>query len=62
MHGMNDDVNVRNFGGLARYMPITFATFGLGYLALIGSRSCPGTTRRTPSLKPRRLNRAGGAR
>jgi len=36
MHGMNDDVNMRNFGGLARYMPITFATFGLGYLALIG--------------------------
>jgi NADH-quinone oxidoreductase subunit L len=36
MHGMNDDVNMRHFGGLARFMPITFATFGLGYLALIG--------------------------
>ena len=24
------------FGGLARYLPITFGTFGLGYLALIG--------------------------
>nr|WP_258175028.1 NADH-quinone oxidoreductase subunit L [Actinopolyspora mortivallis] len=36
MHGMNDEVNMRRFGGLYRYMPITFATFGLGYLALIG--------------------------
>ncbi|GAA1882058.1 NADH-quinone oxidoreductase subunit L [Pseudonocardia ailaonensis] len=36
MHAMNDDVNMRRFGGLARYMPITFVTFGLGYLALIG--------------------------
>jgi NADH-quinone oxidoreductase subunit L len=36
MHGMNDDVNMRNFGGLRKKMPITFFTFGLGYLALIG--------------------------
>jgi NADH-quinone oxidoreductase subunit L len=36
MHAMNDDVDMRRFGGLARYMPITFVTFGLGYLALIG--------------------------
>jgi NADH-quinone oxidoreductase subunit L len=36
MHAMNDDVDMRRFGGLARHMPITFVTFGLGYLALIG--------------------------
>ncbi|MGH3516553.1 MAG: NADH-quinone oxidoreductase subunit L [Haloechinothrix sp.] len=36
MHGMNDEVDIRKFGGLYRTMPITFATFGLGYLALIG--------------------------
>jgi NADH-quinone oxidoreductase subunit L len=36
MHGMNDDVNMRRFGGLRKAMPITFATFGLGYLAIIG--------------------------
>src|SRR5262249_20779879 len=36
MHGMNDEVNMRRFGGLAPYMPVTFVTFGLGYLALIG--------------------------
>jgi NADH-quinone oxidoreductase subunit L len=36
MHAMNDDVNMRHFGGLWRKMPVTFVTFGLGYLALIG--------------------------
>ena len=36
MHAMNDDVDMRHYGGLARHMPITFVTFGLGYLALIG--------------------------
>jgi NADH-quinone oxidoreductase subunit L len=36
MHAMNDDVDMRRYGGLAKYMPITFVTFGLGYLALIG--------------------------
>jgi NADH-quinone oxidoreductase subunit L len=36
MHAMHDEVDMRRFGGLARYLPITFATFGLGYLALIG--------------------------
>ncbi|WP_406566997.1 NADH-quinone oxidoreductase subunit L [Actinoallomurus rhizosphaericola] len=36
MHAMNDDVNMRKFGGLRKVMPITFATFGLGYLAIIG--------------------------
>ncbi|MGH3565829.1 MAG: NADH-quinone oxidoreductase subunit L [Pseudonocardia sp.] len=36
MHAMHDDVDMRRYGGLARYLPITFVTFGLGYLALIG--------------------------
>jgi len=36
MHGMNDEVNMRRYGGLRKFMPITFATFGLGYLAIIG--------------------------
>ena len=36
MHGMDDEVNMRKFGGLRKFMPITFATFGLGYLAIIG--------------------------
>ncbi|QWQ41804.1 NADH-quinone oxidoreductase subunit L [Streptomyces sp. YPW6] len=36
MHGMNDEVDMRKYGGLRRYMPVTFITFGLGYLAIIG--------------------------
>lgn len=36
MHGMNDEVDMRKYGGLWRKMPITFVTFGLGYLAIIG--------------------------
>ncbi|MBP0451365.1 NADH-quinone oxidoreductase subunit L [Kitasatospora sp. RG8] len=36
MHGMNDEVNMRHYGGLRKYMPVTFVTFGLAYLAIIG--------------------------
>ncbi|MGW6691777.1 NADH-quinone oxidoreductase subunit L [Streptomyces sp. NPDC054961] len=36
MHGMDDEVDMRKYGGLRTYMPITFVTFGLGYLAIIG--------------------------
>jgi NADH-quinone oxidoreductase subunit L len=36
MHAMHDDVDMRRFGGLRKHLPITFVTFGLGYLALIG--------------------------
>jgi NADH-quinone oxidoreductase subunit L len=36
MHGMDDEVNMRKFGGLFKRMPITAVTFGLGYLAIIG--------------------------
>ncbi|MER5970146.1 NADH-quinone oxidoreductase subunit L [Streptomyces sp. NPDC002055] len=36
MHGMNDEVDMRKYGALRTYMPITFVTFGLGYLAIIG--------------------------
>lgn len=36
MHGMNDEVDMRRYGGLRKFMPVTFITFGLGYLAIIG--------------------------
>jgi NADH-quinone oxidoreductase subunit L len=36
MHGMNDEVNMRRYGALRKFMPITFITFGFGYLAIIG--------------------------
>lgn len=36
MHGMNDDVNMRHYGALQKAMPVTFLTFAMGYLAIIG--------------------------
>jgi NADH-quinone oxidoreductase subunit L len=36
MHGNNDEVNMRRYGGLRKVMPVTFATFAFGYLAIIG--------------------------
>jgi NADH-quinone oxidoreductase subunit L len=36
MHGMNNEVNMRRYGGLRKVMPWTFWTFGFGYLAIIG--------------------------
>ncbi|MCW2810770.1 MAG: nuoL, partial [Friedmanniella sp.] len=36
MHGMDDDVDMRHYGALARFMPVTFVTFAAGYLAIIG--------------------------
>ncbi|WP_433352353.1 NADH-quinone oxidoreductase subunit L [Microtetraspora malaysiensis] len=36
MHAMNDEVDMRKYGGLRKVMPITFATFLVGYLAIIG--------------------------
>src|SRR5580658_6279923 len=36
MHGMDDEVNMRRYGALRKLLPITYVTFGLGYLAIIG--------------------------
>jgi NADH-quinone oxidoreductase subunit L len=36
MHAMNDRIDMRRFGGLAKVMPITYAVFVCGYLAIIG--------------------------
>ena len=36
MHGMNDDVDMRHYGQLSRYMKVTFVTFAFGYLAILG--------------------------
>ena len=36
MHGFNDQVNMRRFGGISTVMKITWVTFGLGWLAIIG--------------------------
>ena len=42
MHGMNDEVNMRRFGGLVAVLPITFITF---------ARVLPGHHRHPPVLR-----------
>jgi len=36
MHAMDDQVDMRRFGGLRTVMPVTFGCFTAGYLAIIG--------------------------
>ena len=36
MHAMDDETDMRRYGGLFRMLPVTAVTFGLGYLAIIG--------------------------
>jgi NADH-quinone oxidoreductase subunit L len=36
MHGMHDQVDIRRFGGLSKYMRWTWLTFMMGWLAIIG--------------------------
>lgn len=36
MHGMDDQTDMRRFGDLRKYMVITWVTFGLGWLAILG--------------------------
>ena len=36
IHAMHEEQNMRRYGGLRTALPVTFATFGLGYLAIIG--------------------------
>jgi NADH-quinone oxidoreductase subunit L len=36
IHAMHEEQDMRRYGGLRSALPITFVTFGLGYLAIIG--------------------------
>jgi NADH-quinone oxidoreductase subunit L len=36
IHAMDDEQDMRRYGALRTVLPVTFATFGLGYLAIIG--------------------------
>ncbi len=49
-HEMDDEVDMRRFGGLARVMPITTVTFGLGYLAIIGVPPLSGFFTKDPII------------
>ncbi|MGE5828886.1 MAG: NADH-quinone oxidoreductase subunit L [Micromonosporaceae bacterium] len=50
MHGMNDQVDIRRFGGLWRSMRITWATFGVAWLAIIGIPPLSGFFSKEPII------------
>jgi NADH-quinone oxidoreductase subunit L len=51
MHGMNDQVDIRRFGGLAKYMKITWITFATGWLAIIGIPPLSGYFSKEPIIE-----------
>jgi NADH-quinone oxidoreductase subunit L len=50
MHGMDDEQDMRRYGGLARFLPITYVTFGLAYLAIIGFPPLSGFFAKDPII------------
>jgi NADH-quinone oxidoreductase subunit L len=50
MHAMDDEVNMRRYGGLRTLLPITYMTFGLGYLAIIGVPPLAGFFSKDPII------------
>ncbi|SCG46924.1 NADH-quinone oxidoreductase subunit L [Micromonospora inositola] len=50
MHGMNDQVDIRRFGGLSSYMKITWLTFMTGWLAIIGIPPLSGYFSKEPII------------
>ncbi len=50
-HEMDDEVDMRRFGGLGPVMPITFVTFLFGYLAIIGIPPFSGFFTKDPIIE-----------
>lgn len=50
MHGMNDQVDIRRFGSLWKYMKITWLTFMMGWLAIIGIPPLSGFFTKEPII------------
>ena len=51
MHAMNDETDMRRYGGLRTAMPVTFASFGMGYLAIIGVPPLSGFFSKDPIIE-----------
>src|SRR5947199_1716633 len=58
MHAMNDQTDIRRFGGLWRYLRITWVTFGLAWLAILGIPPLSGFFSKDPIIEAA-FNRAG---
>jgi NADH-quinone oxidoreductase subunit L len=50
MHGMHDQVDIRRFGGLHKYMKWTWLTFMMGWLAIIGIPPLSGYFSKEPII------------
>jgi NADH-quinone oxidoreductase subunit L len=50
MHAMDDQVDIRRFGGLWRFLPVTWVTFGLAWLAIIGLPPLSGFFTKDPII------------
>ncbi|WP_229398740.1 NADH-quinone oxidoreductase subunit L [Micromonospora okii] len=50
MHGMKDQVDIRRFGGLSKHMKITWLTFMMGWLAIIGIPPLSGYFSKEPII------------
>ncbi len=51
IHGMNEEQNMRRYGGLRAALPVTFATFGFAYLAIIGVPPFSGFFSKDPIIE-----------
>ncbi|MCU7724125.1 NADH-quinone oxidoreductase subunit L [Actinoplanes sp. KI2] len=51
MHGMHDQVDIRRFGGLRKYMRWTWITFMMGWLAIIGMFPWSGFFSKDPIIE-----------
>jgi NADH-quinone oxidoreductase subunit L len=50
MHGMQDQVDIRRFGALSKFMKITWLTFMMGWLAIIGIPPLSGFFSKDPII------------
>ncbi|HEX8344963.1 MAG TPA: NADH-quinone oxidoreductase subunit L [Actinoplanes sp.] len=50
MHGMHDQVDIRRFGNLSKYMKVTWLTFATGWLAIIGIPPLSGFFSKEPII------------
>jgi NADH-quinone oxidoreductase subunit L len=51
IHAMDDEQDMRRYGGLARYLPVTYVTFGLAYLAIVGIPPFSGWFAKDPIIE-----------
>ena len=51
IHGMHDEQDMRKYGALARFLPVTYVTFGLAYLAIVGIPPFSGFFAKDPIIE-----------